>query len=159
MMNNLNNQIEPENIEKNDDLSNNNNIQEIKKEIKSNKELNINNNINNIDNNLIIEKSKKTAEENISYDEDNNEKKEDIPLLIIDVNIRQGVKRKIYVYEGDTPEVLSEKFAKEHNLDVETKNKLQSLIHSHMQKLLTRIEEENQSNSEKSQNVFNQKGN
>ncbi len=73
------------------------------------------------------------------------------------MNIRQGVKKKIYVYEGDTPEALAEKFAKEQNLDTETKNKLQSLIHTHMQKLLTRIEEENQSNSEKSQNVQNRK--
>ena len=83
--------------------------------------------------------------------EDDGEKKEGIPLLIIDVNIRQGVKKKIYVYEGDTPEGLAEKFAKEHNLEEETKNKLQNLIHNHMLRLLTRIEEENQSISEKSQ--------
>ena len=165
MMNNLNNQIEQENIDKTEITNYNNKSKEINKEKKSNKELNDinqNNNTNtdkNLDNNLIIEKSNKTAEENISDDEDDKEKKEDIPLLIIDVNIRQGVKRKIYVYEGDTPEALSEKFAKEHNLDPETKNKLQSLIHSHMQRLLTRIEEENQSNSEKSQNVHNQKSN
>ena len=85
--------------------------------------------------------------------EDEGEKKEGIPLLIIDVNIRQGVKKKIYVYEGDTPEGLAEKFSKENNLEDESKNKLQSLIHSHMVKLLTRIDEENI--SEKSQNVIN----
>ena len=89
--------------------------------------------------------------------EDDGEKKEGIPLLIIDVNIRQGVKKKIYVYEGDTPEGLAEKFAKEHNLEEETKNKLQNLIHSHMLRLLTRIEEENQSISEKSQTTHNNK--
>ena len=83
--------------------------------------------------------------------EDDGEKKEGIPLLIIDVNIRQGVKKKIYVYEGDTPEGLAEKFAKEHNLEEETKIKLENLIHNHMVRLLTRIEEENQSISEKSQ--------
>ena len=82
-------------------------------------------------------------------------KKEGIPLLIIDVNIRQGVKKKIYVYEGDTPEGLAEKFALEHNLEEETKNKLQNLIHNHMVRLLTRIEEENQSLSEKSQTTHN----
>ena len=87
--------------------------------------------------------------------EDEGEKKEGIPLLIIDVNIRQGVKKKIYVYEGDTPESLAEKFAKEHNLEEETKNKLQNLIHNHMLRLLTRIEEENQSISEKSQTTPN----
>ena len=103
--------------------------------------------------------SKKNEEDN-NYNnsaeqssEEDGEKKEKIPLLIIDVNIRQGVKKKIYVYEGDTPEGLAEKFAKEHNLEEETKNKLQNLIHSHMLRLLTRIEEENQSISEKSQNT------
>ena len=69
-------------------------------------------------------------------------KKDGIPLLIIDVNIREGIKKKIYVYEGDTPADLAEKFANEQNLDVETKNKLQSLIHNHMLRLLTRIDEE-----------------
>ena len=83
---------------------------------------------------------------------DEEEKKDGIPLLIIDVNIRQGVKKKIYVYEGDTPEGLADKFAEEHNLEPETKEKLQSLIQSHMLRLLTRIDEENQSLSEKSQN-------
>ena len=87
--------------------------------------------------------------------EEEGEKKEGIPLLIIDVNIRQGVKKKIFVYEGDTPEGLAEKFAKEHNLEEETKNKLQNLIHNHMLRLLTRIEEENQSISEKSQTTHN----
>ena len=87
--------------------------------------------------------------------EEDGEKKEGIPLLIIDVNIRQGVKKKIYVYEGDTPAGLAEKFAKEHNLEEETKNKLQNLIHNHMLRLLTRIEEENQSISEKSQTTHN----
>ena len=105
-----------------------------------------------------VNTSNKNEEENnnnsLSSEED-GEKKEGIPLLIIDVNIRQGVKKKIYVYENDTPEGLAEKFAKEHNLEEETKNKLQNLIHSHMQRLLTRIEEENQSISEKSQTTPN----
>ena len=169
MMNSLNNQLEQENIEKSniikDDTGKNkiqeNNIKETTKfQNKDNNiahiDKNIMNKIENINNNLIIEKSNNTAEENYS-EELEKEKNDDIPLLIIDVNIRQGVKKKIYVYEGDTPEALSEKFAKEQNLDVETKNKLQSLIQTHMQKLLTRIEEENQSNSEKSQNIHGQK--
>ena len=102
--------------------------------------------------------SNKNEEENynnsISSEEDQM-KKEGIPLLIIDVNIRQGVKKKIYVYEGDTPEGLAQKFALEHNLEEETKNKLQNLIHNHMVRLLTRIDEENQSLSEKSQTTHN----
>ena len=171
MMNNMNNQIEQENVEKSniikDDISTNksqeiNQKEKMKFENKDNNilmnEQNNKNSIENINSNkLIIEKSNKTEEENISENEIDKEKNEDIPLLIIDVNIRQGVKKKIYVYEGDTPEALAEKFSKEQNLDNETKNKLQSLIHTHMQKLLTRIEEENQSNSEKSQKVHGQK--
>ena len=171
MMNNLNNQFEQENIEKSNIIKDNSSINKSQEKIKKennkfdNKDNNIKHsdmNIHNpefIENNLAIEKNKKTEEENNDENEEDKDKNDDIPLLIIDVNIRQGVKKKIYVYEGDTPEALSEKFAKEQNLDVETKNKLQSLIQTHMQKLLTRIEEENQSNSEKSQNIHNQKNN
>ena len=65
--------------------------------------------------------------------------------------------KKIYVYEGDTPESLADKFSKENNLEEETRNKLQNLIHNHMVRLLTRIDEENQSVSEKSQTAHNQK--
>ena len=121
----------------------NNNINENgKEEIIDN-----NNNDNNEDEDI--------KQKDISNAEGDPERKDEIPLLIIDVNIRQGIKKKIYVYEGDTPEALAEKFANDNNLDPETKNKLQSLIYSHMVKLLTRIDEENQSVSEKSQNVNN----
>jgi len=91
-----------------------------------------------------------------SDEKNKEEKKEVIPLLIIDVNLRPGEKKKIYVFDGDTAEGLAEKFSKEHNLDNETRNKLKVLIQSHMSKLLMRIEEENQSiNSEKSSsNIF-----
>jgi hypothetical protein len=36
-----------------------------------------------------------------------------IPLLIIDVNLRPGEKKKIYVFDGDTAEILAENFSKE----------------------------------------------
>ena len=42
-------------------------------------------------------------------------KEEQIPLLIIDVNLRPGEKRKIYVLDGDSAEGLAEKFSKEHS--------------------------------------------
>ena len=110
-----------------------------------------NNNINNTqiinNNNFIIENNK---EEKVQEEEIN--KKEEMPLLIIDVNIGNGVKKKIYVFEGDTSDVLAENFAKENNLDKETKNKLQNLIQKHMETILSRIVEENQSNSEQYQN-------
>ena len=75
--------------------------------------------------------------------EEEEEFTESVPLLIIDVNIKQGVKKKLLVYEKDTPEDLADKFAKENNLDNQTKEKLQTLIRNHMQRLLTRIDEEN----------------
>jgi hypothetical protein len=85
---------------------------------------------------------------------------DEIPLLIIDVNIRPGEKKKINVYDGDTAELLASRFAKEHSkyimlifyldLDKRTEGTLTQLIQSHMSKLLMRIDEENQSVSEKS---------
>jgi hypothetical protein len=36
--------------------------------------------------------------------------------LIIDVNIRPGVKKKIYVFDGDTPDDLADRFAREHSI-------------------------------------------
>ena len=86
--------------------------------------------------------------------EQNNNEKGNIPLLIIDVNIGQGIKRKIYVYEGDTSETLAEKFAKEYKLEPDVKNKLRSLIQSHMERLLTKTVEENIPNQRKYKNVY-----
>ena len=81
--------------------------------------------------------------------------KEVIPLLIIDVNIGQGIKKKIFVYRGDTAEGLAEKFAKEYDLNEETKKKLEGLIFHHMQRLLNRIEEEVETpGSSKYKNVY-----
>lgn len=83
--------------------------------------------------------------------ENHPEKGDAIPLLIIDVNIKPGVKKKIYVFDGDTAEKLADKFSNEHKLDAETKNKLKILIESHMSKLLMGIKEVNESiNSDKS---------
>jgi len=53
------------------------------------------------------------TEENEIFNND-PDKKDAIPMLIIDVNIRPGVKKKIYVYDGDTSESLAERFSKEH---------------------------------------------
>ena len=128
----------------------NNNIEYYEEESKNEEKIND----NKINENNDIEKINNDDKHN---EENENEKKEGIPLLIIDVNIRQGVKKKIYVYEGDTPESLADKFSKENNLEEETRNKLQNLIHNHMVRLLTRIDEENQSVSEKSQTAHNQK--
>ena len=119
-----------------------------------------NNNQNESDNKEEDEANDESGNDNQQSDEGGDgelDKKEGIPLLIIDVNIRQGVKKKIYVFEGDTPEGLAEKFSKEHNLEPQTKEKLQNLINNHMLRLLTRIDEENQSLSEKSGTTHMQK--
>jgi hypothetical protein len=62
------------------------------------------------------------------------------------------MKKKIYVFDGDTADALANKFSREHrkmiiksDLDADTKYKLKILIESHMSKLLMRIEEENHS--------------
>ena len=112
-----------------------------------------NNNINNNNNkNKSKNKNKNSSKNKINEsneDEKDEEKKDAIPLLIIDVNIKEGVKKKIFVYEGDNPKGLAEKFAREHHLEFGTQEKLKNLIHNHMLRLLTRIDEENQSLSEK----------
>ena len=69
-----------------------------------------------------IEKVKPMKKESIESqnvndsDTINLDKKDAIPLLIIDVNIRPGVKKKIYVFDGDTPDGLAEKFSQEHSI-------------------------------------------
>ena len=140
--------------------------QKIKKEDNDLENYKTNANTNNIynddkkDNDKIAENSinNKKVNQNQKVEEIKEEKKleiiepkkrEELPLLIIDVSIKDGVKKKIYVYEGDTADNLAENFAKENNLEIEVKNKLKTLIHNHMVRLLTRIDEENQASSAK----------
>ena len=92
----------------------------------------IGNNINNEKNFLIENKV-----------ENGQEKEEKIPLLIIDINIKEGLKKKLFVFEGDTPQILAQKFGKENNLDLETQKHLEELIHNYLKKLLSNIDEEN----------------
>lgn len=39
-----------------------------------------------------------------------------IPVLQIDVNLKNGVKKKVFVFEGDTAEQLAENFAIENSI-------------------------------------------
>ena len=64
------------------------------------------------------------------------EKENEIPLFYIDVKVKQGIIKKLFVYEGDTPENLAEEFAKENHIDSEKKNELQKEIYNHMPKLI-----------------------
>ena len=142
--------------------NNNNNHINRSQEIKNthcNKTINENNSIDD-DNNIELNKSEHLNEK-IKIDNNNKEpenniieiinetnNKEKIPLLIIDVNLDKGIKKKIFVHEGDTPEDLAQKFANENNLAPETKNKLQNLLHNHM----ARLTPKNTFNSQKYQN-------
>ena len=67
------------------------------------------------------------------------------------------MKKKIYVFDGDTPDDLADKFSKEHStltlildLGPDVKSKLKILVQNNMSRLLMKIEEETQSISEKS---------
>ena len=113
----------------NSDKKNNN-------KIKYNNEPLINSDINNNNN----------SEKNNS-DQKKLENKE--PLFIIDVNIEEGLTKKIYIFAGDTPKILAQKFCKENKLDIETQNKLESIINNQMKNPLGKIDEENFSSSDK----------
>ena len=90
-----------------------------------------NNNINNI----------KISNNKINKNKHENEN----PILQIDVNLKHGMKKKVYVYEGDTAENLAIEFSEENGLDDKMRKKLQILIQQEIDKLLTKIEEESQS--------------
>ena len=101
------------------------------------------------------EGKKKNVRDGTEQKKEEINQKSVIPLLIIDVNIGQGVKKKIYVYKGDTAEGLAENFAKEYNLSDENKKKLEDLILYHMRRLLIRYdEEEDTPNSMKFKNIY-----
>ena len=72
----------------------------------------------------------------IKISEGIQEKENEIPLFIIDLKVKEGIIKKIFVYEGDTPEDLAEEFAKENNFDSKKKNELQKFIYNHMLKLI-----------------------
>ena len=63
-------------------------------------------------------------------------------MLIIEVNLRPGVKKEVFVFEGDTADVLADNFAKENDLDDLVKEKLKNLIQMKMSQVLTKIDEE-----------------
>ena len=74
-----------------------------------------------------------------------NKHENETPILQIDVNLKHGMKKKVYVYEGDTSENLAKEFSEENGLDDKMRKKLQMLIQQEIDKLLTKIDEESQS--------------
>ena len=108
-----------------------------------------NNNKNKHNNENII---KNENNNNINLEQNNSEQKSQEnkePLFIIDVNIEEGLSKKIYIFEGDEPKILAQKFCKENNLDFETQNKLENIINNQMTNPLVKIDEENFSSSDK----------
>ena len=109
---------------------------------------------NMLENGIICEDFKQTDKNDYKNDIENSNgkyndkengkgKEEKIPLLIIDIIIREGLRKNIFVFEGDTPRSLAQKFSKENNLDIETQRRLEESLHNYLKKLLTNIEEEN----------------
>ena len=108
------------------------------------KKRDVNNNKNKIIN-ITFKKRKKETKN--SENEIKNKNKE--PLLVIDINIKEGFNKKIFIFAGDTSKSLAKKIAKENNLDIATQKNLENIIHEQMVKPLTKIDEENFSSSDK----------
>ena len=64
------------------------------------------------------------------------------PLLFVDVNLGGEEAERIVVFEGDTAIDLAQRFCNEHNLDEETQEKLEQLLQSQIENVLTKIDEE-----------------
>ena len=96
-------------------------------------------------NNEYKKNNKKNNNDNLNSNETDRIKNNEHPLLEIDVNLKHGIKKKVYVFDGDKAEDLAKNFAKENKLDINMTNKLTILIQNEMDKLLARIAEETQS--------------
>ena len=116
---------------------------------KENKKLTNNKDYKTKDKNIPIKENIINEKNDIEHSNSRNDIKSKDPLLIIDLEIKEGLSKKIYVYMGDTSKSIAKKLALEYNLDDETQNKLENIIHNQMVKPLTKIEEENFSGSEK----------
>ena len=77
----------------------------------------------------------------------NSQTPEKTPLLFVDVNLGGDASERIIVYEGDTAIDLSHRFCDEHGLDEDTREKLEELLQSQISSVLTKIEEEQEQDS------------
>jgi hypothetical protein len=73
-------------------------------------------------------------------------KREESPLLFVDVNLGPERTERIIVYDGDTAHQLAERFSKEHNLNPMMKQKLVELLNMEISGILERIDEEGSDN-------------
>lgn len=76
-----------------------------------------------------------------SQEEDDDDNQEQQPLLFVDINLGGDEQERIVVFEGDTAENLAHQFCVEHNLDDETKVKLEELLKQQMASVLPKIDE------------------
>lgn len=67
-----------------------------------------------------------------------------IPILYIDVNLEEGRKERIVIYEGDRAEELAEEFGKKHHLGEDTVAKLKTVLEVQISSILEKIDEENE---------------
>lgn len=63
--------------------------------------------------------------QNYSNDKNNNQK---IPLLFIDVSMNDNSKKRIVLYEGDSPKIIVEQFVKKNQLDEKIISQLCNII-------------------------------
>lgn len=87
---------------------------------------------------------RKDSPDPINQNEVGNHQENDdkIPLLFVDVNLGLGQTERITVFEGDTSEALSQKFALEYGLNFHMQLKLKELLDFQIDGLLSRIDEE-----------------
>ena len=79
--------------------------------------------------------SKYNTLSNVKNISDNNNIYKRKKLLIsMDVSLKNGINKKIYVLEGDKAFDLAKRFAKENNLDLKKQNKLKNLIQKEIDK-------------------------
>lgn len=64
-----------------------------------------------------------------------------IALLSLDINLGEGKTDKIIVYDGDTPKQIAEAMAKRHSLNSEVTAKFEKILESHLNHILSKIEE------------------
>lgn len=71
-------------------------------------------------------------------------------MLVIDINLKEGKKEKVCIFDGDTARDVAAIFCFENNLDESIQRRLEGLIEGHMSNLLMKIDEENAVSEEKS---------
>ena len=87
------------------------------------------------------------------YDNENNyiveeNKKEEQPLAMLNLEIEKGVIKQIKIFKNSNPEEVSYNFCKENNIDLSLMNHIKNEIESLMQKYYQSIEnEQNQKNN------------